>query len=132
MASRDKSDLHFELVSAYNKAAEKYKVLYPNEPQPFLTCTYRSPEEQNILFTKVPQVTKAKGGQSPHNFKPSFAFDIGFIGANKQMDWNVKLFKKFADLIAYESTQVTWGGSWVRFKDAPHFELKNWKTLINK
>ena len=132
MASRDKTDLHIELVMAYNKAAEKYKTLYPNDPQPFLTCTYRSVDEQNELFKKVPAVTKAKGGQSPHNFNPSFAFDIGFIGANKQMDWSPKLFKRFADLIGYESVNVTWGGAWVRFKDYPHFELSNWKNLIVK
>lgn len=34
--------------------------------------------------------------------------------------------------IKYESTLVSWGGDWISFKDAPHFELKNWKTLIKK
>jgi peptidoglycan L-alanyl-D-glutamate endopeptidase CwlK len=28
------------------------------------------------------------------------------------------------------SDVVEWGGSWKSFKDAPHFELKNWKTYI--
>jgi peptidoglycan L-alanyl-D-glutamate endopeptidase CwlK len=132
MASRDKKDLHIELVYAFEKAADKYKTLYPNASQPFLTCTYRSREEQNQLFAKRPKVTNAKAGQSPHNYNPSFAFDIGFIGVDKKMDWNIKNFKLFADLIKYESTLVSWGGDWVSFKDAPHFELKNWKTLIKK
>lgn len=132
MASRDKKDLNIELVYAYDKAAEKYKALYPNLPQPFITCTFRSNEEQNELYNKKPKVTNAKAGQSPHNYNPSFAFDIGFIGSDKKMDWNPKLFKSFADLIKYESTLVSWGGDWISFKDAPHFELKNWKTLIKK
>ena len=132
MASRDKKDLNIELTYAYDKAVDKYKALYPNSPQPFITCTFRSNEEQNELFAKKPKVTNAKAGQSPHNYNPSFAFDIGFIGSDKKMDWNPKLFKSFADLIKYESTLVSWGGDWLSFKDVPHFELKNWKTLIKK
>ena len=76
MASRDKKDLRPELVQAYEKAVDEYKRLYPNEPQPFITCTYRSGEEQNKLYNQVPKVTNAKAGQSPHNYNPSFAFDL--------------------------------------------------------
>ena len=132
MASRDKKDLRPELVQAYEKAKEKYYSLYPNEPQPFITCTYRSGEEQNKLYNSKPKVTNAKAGQSPHNFNPSFAFDIGFIGANKQMDWSSKLFENFANCVKSVSDVTVWGGGWKSFKDAPHFELKNWKTYIPK
>lgn len=132
MASRDKKDLHTELVDAYNKAADKYKNLYPNEPQPFITCTYRSNEEQDKLYNSKPKVTNAKAGQSPHNYNPSFAFDIAFITVDNKVSWNNKYFKMFADLIKYESTLVSWGGDWINFKDTPHFELKNWKTMIKK
>lgn len=130
MASRDKKDLNNELAIAFDKAVEKYKLVYPNLPQPFITCTYRSNEEQNILFSKRPKVTNAKAGQSPHNFNPSFAFDIGFIGVNKQMDWSPKYFKLFAEIIKQYSPIISWGGDWSSFKDAPHFEHKNWKKLI--
>jgi peptidoglycan L-alanyl-D-glutamate endopeptidase CwlK len=128
MASRDKKDLRPELVQAYEKAVDEYKRLYPNDPQPFITCTYRSGEEQNKLYNQVPKVTNAKAGQSPHNYNPSFAFDIGFITVDNKMSWNSKYFKMFADCI--KSDVVSWGGSWVNFKDAPHFELKDWKTYI--
>lgn len=131
MASREKKDLRIELVTAYNLAVKRYSDLYPNDPQPFITCTFRSNEEQNILYAKRPKVTNAKGGQSPHNYNPSFAFDIGFIGLDKKMDWNPKLFKNFANIIKYIDTNVDWGGDWLRFKDAPHFELKEWKNLIH-
>jgi peptidoglycan LD-endopeptidase CwlK len=132
MASRDKKDLRPELVQAYEKAKEKYYALYPNEPQPFITCTYRSGEEQNKLYNSKPKVTNAKAGQSPHNYNPSFAFDIGFIGTDKKMDWNIKLFTNFANCVKSVSDVTDWGGSWIKFKDAPHFELKNWKTYIPK
>ena len=132
MASRDKKDLRLELVTAYDKACDKYKALYPNDPQPFITCTYRSGEEQNKLYNSKPKVTNAKAGQSPHNFNPSFAFDIGFIGADKKMDWSGKLFENFANCVKSVSDVTDWGGGWKSFKDAPHFELKNWKTYIPK
>jgi len=128
MASRSKADLNPVLVQAYDKAVEKYEQTYPNAPQPFLTCTYRSNEEQEILFKKRPKVTNARAGQSPHNYKPSYAFDIAFIGVDKKLDWSPKLFKNFANIIA-ENSQVEWGGNW-KFKDAPHFELKGWRSML--
>lgn len=132
MASRDKKDLRLELVQAYEKGLAKYVALYPNEPQPFITCTYRSGEEQNKLYNSTPKVTNAKAGQSPHNYNPSFAFDIGFIGVDKKMDWNTKLFTNFANCVKSVSDVIVWGGDWLKFKDAPHFELKAWKTYIPK
>lgn len=129
MASRDKKDLRLELVMAYDKACLKFKELYPNEPQPFITCTFRSGDEQNELYNKKPKVTNAKAGQSPHNYNPSFAFDIGFITVDKKMSWDSKLFKKFADCIAACSDAVEWGGNFPNFTDNPHFQLKGWKTL---
>jgi peptidoglycan L-alanyl-D-glutamate endopeptidase CwlK len=132
MASRDKKDLRLELVQAYEKGLAKYIALYPNETQPFITCTYRSGEEQNKLYNSTPKVTNAKAGQSPHNYNPSFAFDIGFIGVDKKMDWNTKLFTNFANCVKSVSDVIVWGGDWLKFKDAPHFELKAWKTYIHK
>lgn len=135
MASRDKKDLNPTLVQAYDMACVEFKRLFPNDPQPFITCTYRSDEEQNALYeqgVKDPahKVTNAKGGESPHNYNPSFAFDIGFITNDKKMDWTPSLFKKFATCIENISSVVEWGGGWVHMPDAPHFQLKNYKSLI--
>lgn len=130
MASRDKKDLRIELIKAYEKAVIKYNELYPNDPKPFITCTFRSNEEQTILFNKRPKVTNAKAGQSPHNHNPSFAFDIGFIGLNKKVVWTAKYFKMFADCI--ESDVVSWGGNFKGLVDMPHFELKDWRSYLKK
>lgn len=132
MASRDKKDLRIELVEAYDKACDKYKALYPNEPQPFITCTYRSGEEQNKLYLQIPKVTNAKAGQSPHNYNPSFAFDIAFITLTKKLSYDLKYFRMFADCLKSSVANVEWGGDWLKFKDAPHFELKGWKNQIKK
>lgn len=129
MASRSKADLHPVLVAAYDKAADEYSKVYPKAPQPFLTCTYRSNEEQDELFKKRPKVTNARAGQSPHNYNPSFAFDIAFIGLDKKLDWSSNLFKNFANIITTIEPKVDWGGNWEKFKDAPHFQLKGWKGM---
>lgn len=130
MASRDIKDCHFILADAYPKAEAKFKQLYPNLPQPFRTCTYRSSEEQDALYLQKPKVTNAKGGESPHNYLPSLAFDIAFIGANKKLDWSNDLFQKFADILKEIEPRIEWGGSWLKFKDAPHYQLFNWKNYI--
>ena len=145
MASRSKSDLNEILVAAYDKAATEYQSLYPSEPQPFITCTYRSNEEQTALYNQPKdgkdnngngiiddaseKVTQAQAGQSPHNYKPSFAFDIAFINVKQKLDWSSNNFKNFSDIIKKIQPLIEWGGDW-KFKDAPHFELKNWKQLI--
>lgn len=132
--SRDKKDLHNELVRAYELACDKYKELYPSFPQPFLTCTHRTNEEQEQLYAqgrteKGPIVTNARAGQSPHNYLPSFAFDIAFITIKKTVSWDLKYFKYFAECIKAVAPGVEWGGDWKKLPDAPHFELKAWKTL---
>lgn len=147
MASRDTKNLNITLTNAYYKAVDKFKQLYPTDPQPFVVCTYRSNEEQTALYNQSTdgkdnngngiideageKVSQAKAGQSPHNFNPSFAFDIAFINLKQKLDYNINLFKKFKDIIKEIEPQVEWGGEW-KFKDYPHFQLLNWKTYIPK
>lgn len=143
--SRDKKDLHPTLVQAYEMACDEYKRLYPSAPQPFLTCTHRSNEEQERLYNqptdgkdnngngiiddKAEKVTQAKPGQSPHNYLPSFAFDVAFIDTTTQkVSWDIKYFKWFAECIKSVSSVVDSGIYW-KFKDAPHHELRGWKHL---
>lgn len=134
MPSRNKADLNVILVTAFEQAVREYERLYPEASQPFLTCTYRSDAEQEALYAKGrtekgSKVTNARAGQSPHNYKPSFAFDIAFIGLNKKLDWSDHLFKTFADIIKLIEPAVECGIDW-KFKDAPHFELRGWKGMI--
>lgn len=128
MASRRIEDLHPVLQDVFQTAQAKWNELHPDGPQAILTCTYRSGAEQNKLFAQGrsspgKKVTNAKAGQSPHNYMPSFAFDVGFQKAGK-LDWTEKLFRDFAKLIA--DPRVEWGGGW-KFLDLPHFELRGWK-----
>lgn len=132
MASRDLADLHPDLVKVWQEAQKKWAELYPNYPVPFITCTYRSNEEQTKLYAsgrteKGKILTKAKAGESPHNYKPSLAFDIAFQ-KDKQVDWRPMLFEKFWGIVEKISDDVVWGGRFQTFGDKPHFEKKNWKS----
>lgn len=133
--SRDKKELHNELVRAFEESCDKFVNYYPNLPVPFITCTRRTNEEQEQLYAlgrSIPgtkKVTNARAGQSPHNYSPSFAFDIGFINIQKKLDWSPHLFKKFAEIIKSDFPQVVWGGDFESIPDAPHFELRAWKAL---
>lgn len=126
MATRDIKDAVQKLQIAYEAAKKEYQALYPTAPQPFLTCVFRSNEEQAQLYaqgrtTKGKVVTNAKAGQSKHNKIPSEAFDIGFITLDKKLSWDSKHFKNFASIIKPKG--VKWGGNFVNFKDFPHFEI---------
>jgi len=126
--SRDLKDLHIVLQAAYLAAERKFNNDFP-EVNVIRTCTYRNNAMQQVYFNKRPKITNARPGESPHNYNPSFAFDIAFI-RNRKLDWSPKYFKAFADIIKGINSDIVWGGDWVRFKDAPHFELKNWRAKL--
>lgn len=80
----------------------------------------RSYAEQNKLYAKVPRVTKAKGGQSWHNF--GLAFDFGLFTGGQYLGDS----PHYSTLGALASTCEggDWGGSWKSFKDLPHIQLR--------
>lgn len=90
---------------------------------------FRTFEEQDSLFKQRPRVTKAKGGQSIHNY--GLAFDIVLLydkDGNETFEtasWEQN--KYWMQVVNYfKSKGWIWGGDWVKFKDAPHFQ-KNYK-----
>lgn len=139
MASRKAEDLHPELKEIWLYALEEYKRLYPNEAIPFLTCTYRDNGEQAEIYAqgrttgKIGRIiTNAKPGQSPHNYKPSPAFDVAFKKGSV-LDWNNRLFERLNSIIQRKyPNRVTWGGEFTSLPDSPHYQLSNWKQLIKK
>jgi len=90
------------------------------------TQTYRSIEEQDALYAqgrtapgKV--VTKAKGGQSPHNYR--MAADLIFVKEGYNGPW---------DKVGSMARQIglVWGGGWHVMIDRPHVERPNWRKYI--
>ena len=88
-----------------------------------ILCGYRGEEEQEKAFKEGK--SKARFGQSKHNFKPSLAVDI----APYPIDWqDLKRFAFMAGVVfaiaEQKNIKIDWGGNWTSFKDYPHFELK--------
>lgn len=89
----------------------------------------RTYAEQNALYaqgrTKPGQrVTKAKGGQSNHNF--GLAVDLCPF-ENGKPDWNdTRGFDAIG--VAGKKHGLNWGGDW-KFVDKPHLELKHGLTM---
>jgi peptidoglycan L-alanyl-D-glutamate endopeptidase CwlK len=147
MASRSINDLNPMLAYAFGKAEAEWANLYPGLPTPFLTATFRDNKEQDALYTqprdkkdndgdgKIDEpdefVTNAKAGQSPHNYNPSFAFDVAFSDKKGKVYWNVEYFQAFAKLVL-KTSGITWGGNFKSFKDNPHFELTDWEKVAKK
>lgn len=80
--------------------------------------------EQNALFRRgrfgnpPPQVTKARGGQSNHNF--GIAWDIGIFENGAYRGSSAK-YRKAAQVGL--APGLEWGGHWASFRDEPHYQL---------
>jgi peptidoglycan L-alanyl-D-glutamate endopeptidase CwlK len=95
-------------------------------------CGTRTFEEQDELYaqgrTKPGKiVTKAKGGQSWHNF--SLAFDVGIFSPDgKEYYGESEAYKEVGKI--GETLGLEWGGAW-KFVDEPHFQFnpKNYTLM---
>jgi peptidoglycan L-alanyl-D-glutamate endopeptidase CwlK len=145
------------IKTLHPKVREEVHNIYLNEIVPALSgraiCrfayTLRTDAEQAALYAqgrngdKRPKVTNAAAGQSIHNY--GLALDIVLLydkdgnGTFETASWDMKTDfdgDKKADwmevVAILKKHGWTWGGDWVKFKDAPHFEkpfAHNWKTL---
>lgn len=97
-----------------------------------ITSTYRDIESQNELYAQGRSkpgkiVTKAKGGQSFHNWRVAFDF-VPLL--NGKPAWNdTALFTRCGEI--GESVGLEWAGRWVRFKELAHFQYTNGLKLID-
>jgi peptidoglycan L-alanyl-D-glutamate endopeptidase CwlK len=89
----------------------------------------RTWEEQDAFYAKgrtVPPigkrywVTKAKGGQSYHNF--GLAFDIVVLDAVHKDGWDDDHPGWAAAARIGKQLGLEWGGDWAGFKDMPHYQ----------
>jgi peptidoglycan L-alanyl-D-glutamate endopeptidase CwlK len=125
MSSRNLTDLH----PLFQPKANEFLIAATKAGLDVLIyCTLRSLEEQTQLYAcgrtapgKI--VTKAKAGESAHNY--GLAFDgapmiHGRIAWDDHSHWNI-YGQVAADL------GLEWAGTWVSFKEMAHIQLPDWK-----
>lgn len=83
---------------------------------------YRSPERQDALAGQATLVTKAKGGQSKHQY--GLAVDLapvrnGKVVISERDPWAMRAYAALGEEAG--SAALTWGGNW-SFKDYGHIE----------
>jgi peptidoglycan L-alanyl-D-glutamate endopeptidase CwlK len=93
-------------------------------------CTYRNREEQDELYThgrtapgKI--VTNARAGQSAHNF--GLAFDGVPLIAGKPAWDDHEAWETYGHVAS--AVGLEWAGNWPRFKEFPHIQFPNWKSV---
>ena len=98
---------------------------------------YRPGLEQDRMFETG--LSKARAGESAHNYMPSFGVDIvPYPSAYKDGQAMILLAGHIISTAERLGYDVVWGGDWDRdgmvidtnFKDFWHFELKGWRKLI--
>lgn len=108
--------------------------------------TLRTFEEQNKIFNTRPQVSKARGGQSYHNYGLAFDFalmyDLDGNGTFEALSWDTKKDgdkdgkADWMEVVAYfKSLGYVWGGDFRSIPDSPHMEKTmghGWRDLLNK
>ena len=95
-----------------------------------VTSTYRDNESQNALYaqgrtTPGNVVTKAKAGQSWHNWR--CALDVVPLVNGKAIWDDPALWKQVGEI--GKSCGLEWAGDWVTFKEFPHFQYTGGLTL---
>ncbi|WP_240315082.1 M15 family metallopeptidase [Chromobacterium haemolyticum] len=129
-ADRDWSKLNPEFVQVVLRVMERMKARgFPM----VLLEGYRSPERQDSLAGQATLVTKAKGGQSKHQY--GLAVDLapireGKVVISERDPWAMQAYNALGE----EATAagLTWGGNW-SFKDFGHIERSgSLKSLLKK
>ena len=91
-----------------------------------ITCGVRTLEEQKVLLKQGASKTlRSKHLKQKDGF--SHAFDIA-VTANGKVRWDWPLYdkvsKNFLSAAKAEKVTITWGGSWMSFRDGPHYQLE--------
>lgn len=125
--SRDIKELHPKVADLCQLFLDKCK---EQGVDVIITSTYRDKESQQALHdqgrTKPGNiVTKAKPGQSFHNWRVAFDF-VPIVHGKAQ--WNdISLFKKCGEIA--KGIGLEWAGDWKSFKEYAHCQYTSGLTL---
>lgn len=146
-----------QMLDAYLESVDALKTGRATVRLPYVRRTFK---EQDELFAlgrskvnpdgKKPSrplgftVTKARGGQSIHNYDLACDFclmvDTDGNGTIDEASWNMNtdldrdLIPDWLEVVRiFKKHQFEWGGDWIGFKDPPHFQMDfgyKWQDLL--
>ncbi len=95
-------------------------------------CTLRTPAEQDALYAQGrtkpgPIVTYAKAGSSAHNF--GLALDFVPLQGGKPLWKGGDHWKRPIEIA--ESLGLESASKWLKFKEMPHLQCKDWRQWVN-
>lgn len=111
------------MISAKNAITFGVKILSGN----------RTYAEQDVIYAQGRtiagiKVTKARGGESNHNF--GIAWDIGIFIDGKYVDKDDRPYIELAHKVMPKFMSLEWGGDWHSIHDNPHYNLKTTSDRI--
>lgn len=87
----------------------------------------RSASDQQKVFRKGH--SKARPGQSPHNYDKSLALDVyAYRGTPEKISNDPADYQAIGKLAQEQG--LTWGGGWTSFVDMPHVQIAGWRASI--
>jgi peptidoglycan LD-endopeptidase CwlK len=106
--------VHPRLVAVTVRAAELSDLEF------IVTCGVRSfAEQERLLKAGATRTLKSK-------HLTGHAVDLAAV-IDGEVRWDWPLYSRLNDVMQKAASElgvsVTWGGSWIRFKDGPHFEI---------
>lgn len=130
-SSRDLKDCHPQLIGRWLWVTKMYKLLYPNDPQPQISQTFRNKADQDREVAEGD--SKVSWPNSTHNYfdkeQPAslaldFYFDEGGKASYKRA-WMIRVVN-LAELAGLFSGGRAWGWDW------PHLALCEYSYEVQK
>jgi peptidoglycan LD-endopeptidase CwlK len=120
---RSEANIQTLLPAAQRKAREFMSAMAGLNATVKIISGTRTFAEQDQLYRQGrdlpgPKVTRARGGQSNHNF--GVAWDIGIFQNGQYLDES-PLYGQAGDI--GKGLGFEWGGDWAKFSDEPHFQI---------
>jgi peptidoglycan L-alanyl-D-glutamate endopeptidase CwlK len=120
---RSEENIQTLLPAAQRMAREFMKAVAAVDATVRIISGTRTFAEQDKLYRQGrdlpgPKVTKARGGQSNHNF--GVAWDIGIFQGGEYLGES-PLYREAGDI--GKALGLEWGGDWTGFPDEPHFQI---------
>jgi len=117
-SSRDITLAHQDLQRLFRDLKEWWLV-NGDGSRIIITQSTRDCRDQELYYSQGK--SKARCGQSLHNYEPSLAIDIAFVKKDGTLNWNRKPFDKIGKYV--KGIGFEWGGDFPNFYDGGHLQL---------